>query len=270
MAIATVLYQAKGGNEVWLVDLERNGAPSKQTFNDASDRFAIWSPDDDQLVFTSSRGQQEDSYLKRTTATAEELISTHAPGAPVPTSWSAKGFLLYTAVWKGPEELWVHPMSAGGKPFQILATPAADRVQGQFAPDGRFVAYVSNESGPYDVYVAPFDAQATGVRVSTAGGDLPRWNSDGTELFYVQPGRDAASNPTLMAATLVREAGHVRVVKVTELFSVRPAIPVGPDQSYFYDVADDTERFLVNRGPDLESSPAPITVVVDWLAGKPQ
>ena len=160
----------------------------------------------------------------------------------------------------------MYPMSPRGKPFQILSSPPARRVQGQFSPDGRFVAYVSNESGRFDVYVAPFDAQATGVPISTAGGYVPRWNSDGTELFYLQPGRDAGSNPTLMAATLAREAGRVRVVNVTSLFSFRPVNPVGPAQRYYYDVAQDNDRFLVNVGPELDLDSSPITVIVNWMA----
>ncbi|MEJ0007966.1 MAG: hypothetical protein WDM77_16780 [Steroidobacteraceae bacterium] len=127
------------------------------------------------------------------------------------TDWSRDGrFLLYYSIdpqTKG--DLWVRPMTADQKPWVFLKTPF-DEENGQFSPDGRFVAYESDESGHYEIYIRPFippdeaGKPAEGLwQISTAGGIQPRWSPDGRELFYLDPaGRMMAVSITVMGATV--------------------------------------------------------------------
>ena len=110
-------------------------------------------------------------------------------GGKEPLAWSRDGrFLLYAAhnAKTGVDDLWALPLVGERKPFPVLQTPFQVGA-GQFSPDGRWVAYESNESGQVAIYVRPFPGPGGQWQVSNAGGTQPRWRSDGTELFYVTP-----------------------------------------------------------------------------------
>ena len=123
----------------------------------------------------------------------------------------------------------------------------------QFSPDGHWIAYQSNESGRYEVYVAPFPGPGGKRQVSTAGGALPRWRADGKELFY------RAADNRLMAAEVDAKGGAFEVKKVEPLFG-----PIVGATSY--DVSADGQRFLtlVPVGGETDT---PLTVVQNWTAG---
>lgn len=185
-----------------------------------------------------------------------------------PVSWSADGrFVLYTAVTGrgagAPVNLWVLPLFGDRKPHPILQAPF--RVpQAQFSPDGRWVAYVSNESGRYEVYVVPFPVSGGGKwQISTAGGSQPRWRHDGKEIFYL------AADNKLMGAVVNAQGSGIEVGAVRPLFQTHAAA-VSPGLylrgAYTYDVSADGQRFLINT-PLAPGQTAPITIVVNWIAG---
>src|SRR5262249_23619325 len=134
--------------------------------------------------------------------------------------------------------------------------------QGQLSPDGRWMAYASDESGRREVYVRPFPAADGKWRISTAGGEQPRWRGDGRELFYI------ASDRKLMAGGIKAggsggeggfEPGVPEPVFETGLVSLGQAL-------FLYEVTADGKRFLMNlRGEAV--SETPITIAVNWLAG---
>jgi hypothetical protein len=174
-----------------------------------------------------------------------------------PVSWSPDSrFILYITT-RGTTgngaNLWVLPLFGDRKPFPFHQSPYAE-VAGQFSPDGRWVAYASNESGKFEVYVAPFPGPGGKWLISTAGGTFPRWRPDGTEIFYLAP------DQTLMAATVNGKGGSVEVGAVKPLF--KPAVVPGPRP---YDVARDGQRFLINLTSE-QAATAPITVVLNWTA----
>ena len=148
----------------------------------------------------------------------------------------------------------VLPLFGDKKPFPFLRTPFNES-QGQFSPDGRWIAYVSNDSGPSQVYVAPFPGRGGKAQVSTGGGTSPRWRHDGKELFYV------AADLKLMAAVVNGQRAGFEVGTVQPLFAVRP-----PLFRSFYDASLDGQRFLVNNLPE-QTTASPITVVLNWTAG---
>ena len=190
----------------------------------------------------------------------------------LPLDWSLDGkYLLFVKgdyQVRGSGDLWVLPMTGGDrKPFPFLATPF-EEVDGVFSPDGRYVAYTSNESGREEVYVARFQPPGTGGgasqrrgqtaapewQISTGGGSLPRWRRDGREIYYRK-----ADNATVVAVPL--SLGGDTVTIGTE----RPILRAYQAWEYWsYDVTPDGSRFVVNSLG--EDSSKPIAVVLDWPA----
>jgi Tol biopolymer transport system component len=250
--------------DIWLVDLERGGLPTRITFDAANDVSPIWSPDGSRVVFASNRKGSApplDLYQKASTGSEDVLVADNLN--KYPTSWSPDGrFILYTSIAGGGGDLWILPLSGDRKPFPFLQ-PRFIETQGQFSPDGRWIAYISNESGRGEVYVAPFGGpsgvQSGKWQVSTGGGDQPRWSRDGKEIYYVT---QAPANTLMVAAVSVRDSAF-DVGAVKALFAVRPAGT--PRNSY--QVSPDGQRFLVNMGPVQAPTATPITVVMNWTAG---
>ena len=154
----------------------------------------------------------------------------------------------------------VLPMDGEKKPV-VFANTVYDERHAQFSPDGRYVAYQSNESGQFEIYVRPFPSQPDGQRqlVSTLGGIAPRWRPDGKELYYIAP------DGTLMAAPIALKGTALEPGVPTPLF--QPPIVAGgvnatnPQQ---YDVAPDG-RFLINVNTE-DATTSPITLLLNWKA----
>ncbi len=152
-------------------------------------------------------------------------------------------------------DLWVLPLDTRA-PVLLLKTEA-NELWGQFSPDGRFVAYQSNETGRYEIYLRPFPGGGGSVPVSTAGGVYPRWSRDGKEVYFIAP------DATLMAVPIRTTAASVEAGAPVTLFQTRR---VGGGwnvigRSHQYDVAPDG-RFLVNV--ETESSAPPLTLLMNW------
>ena len=283
---AAVSRVVEGNADIWLLDGART---SRFTFDPALDRLPIWSPDGGRIVFYSNRKGHRDLYQgSPTRAGAEELLLA-SPQDKGATDWSADGrFLLYQDL--DPQtihDLWVLPMEGDRTPWVFLKTPFDER-DGTFSPDGRWVAYMSNESGRQEVYVRPFtrpaesgaalplrSGQAANAaercvrlqpdpaggqwQVSTAGGLYPRWRRDGKELYYLAP------SGAMMAAPITVTGSTLAPGAPVALFSTR-IVGGGTDngQGRQYDIASDG-RFLINTV--LDEASAPITLLQNWQAG---
>ena len=154
------------------------------------------------------------------------------------------------------------PLSGKRKPFPFLQTEFSEE-HPQFSPDGRWLAYTSNESGRPEIYVQSFPASSGKWEVSTHGGSHPRWRGDGKEIFYLD-----VHDKKLMAVTVKREARTFEADVPVVLFDVhvgrsRPGLFAG---MYQYDITADGQRFLVNTLVEEPPVP-PITVVLNWIAG---
>ena len=257
-----VAVTERNNTDIWIYDLAR-GLRRRFTFDPAVEQEAIWSPDGRSVVFNSNRKGRYDLYRKALYGTgAEELL--HADGLDkYPTSWSPDGrFLLYTAIGdpKTGYDVWVLPLAAGAKPYPLLQTRFSER-NAQFSPDGRWVAYHSNESGQRDeIYVVPFSSNGSAAggkcQVSTAGGVFPRWRSDGKELFYIAP------DQMLMAVEVGAKGGTLEAGRVSALLG---GLLTG--RGYLYDVAASGQRFLAVLPLEQGTNPEPFTVVQNWTAG---
>ena len=111
-------------------------------------------------------------------------------------------------------DLWTQPLTGDGKPSPWLNTPFTETL-GQFSPDGRWVAYQSNESGPFEIYVQPFPAANAKWQISTEGGTMPRWRADGKELFFIAP------DAKLMAAAVTASDATFEAAPPVALFQTR-------------------------------------------------
>jgi Tol biopolymer transport system component len=257
---AAVQVTERNNTDIWIYDLAR-GLRTRFSFDPAAEREAVWSPDGRIVLFNSDRKGRFDLYRKASDGTgAEELLYSDGLDK-YPNSWSPDGkFLLYSAIDpKTGYGIWVLPLGAGAKPYPWLQTRFFER-NAQFSPDGRWVAYHSNESGRDEIYVIPFrpgEGAPGGKRqVSTAGGTLPRWRRDGKELFYI------GLDQKLMAAEVGAKGGTFENGPVSALFG-----PLISGRGFLYDVAADGQRFLAVVPPEQGTNAEPLTVVQNWTAG---
>jgi dipeptidyl aminopeptidase/acylaminoacyl peptidase len=176
-----------------------------------------------------------------------------------PTDWSRDGrHILYeNDDPKSSTDLWVLPLFGDRKPQLFLQTPFYEG-HGRFSPNGKWIAYVSDETGGPQVYVQSFPPSGGKWQVSTNGGVTPRWRRDGQELFYLAPDRKIMS-------VAVKPIGNTFEIGSPEALFEAPVDAVSAAAANRYEVSADGQRFLVNI-PSENVSPAPITVVVNWLA----
>jgi dipeptidyl aminopeptidase/acylaminoacyl peptidase len=245
-------------NDLWLCDV--SGANDQRfTFDPANDFNPVWSPDGSRIVWASTRDAIANIYQKAASGAGEETLLLKTDYTKAPTDWSRDGrFIIYRE--RDPKtkwDVWVLPVTGSGeaKPFPVVRTEA-NEITGTLSPDGRWLAYASDASGEYEVYVQSFPEGGGKRQVSTGGGNYPRWRGDGRELFYY------AADGKLMA-TPVRSGNNFELGPPLSLFEFR-AVTLGAVFAP-YAVTGDGQRFLINALVETEPN-APLTVVVNWAA----
>jgi eukaryotic-like serine/threonine-protein kinase len=246
------------GQGIWLLDFARGGT-ERFSFDPFPHAAPVWSPDGARLAFAQTVGVPELRWKATRGAAREETVLK----AGAPSDWSRDGrFLLYTTLNAATKsDLWVLPLEGSErKPLPFVATAFNER-QGQFSPDIRWIAYVSDVSGRSEVYVQPFPPSSGGAgnsSVSKNGGYQPRWRRDGKELFYMSlDGKlmavDVTTNPTF----------HANIAKPlfqTSMFYGDESAPY----VFRWDTAADGNRFLIDT---VAQAAEPVTVVLNWRAG---
>jgi eukaryotic-like serine/threonine-protein kinase len=254
-ASVSIPDEGKGRN-IWIYDVAR-GLRTRFTFDPADQFTAIWSPDGSRIIFNSRRKGSLDLYQKPASGAGSEEVLLENNVDKFPTSWSPDGkFILYVS--SGPSrsnDLFVLPLTGDRKPFPFLQTQFSEP-EGRISPDGRWVAYSSNESGRNEIYVASFPGPGGKWQISTAGGAYPRWRHDGSEIFYLAP------DNKLTAASVNSKGASFEVSAVKPLFTTR----IASRGSYKYDVSPDGQKFLIDAAPEQAMS-SPITIVLNWEAG---
>jgi serine/threonine protein kinase/Tol biopolymer transport system component len=252
-----VVYRFLGGNaDVWMMDAHLGGA-TRLTFDPAVEYAGVWSADGRRVLFSSTRSGTFDVFEKPASGGEEHLVLRDA-GIPVSASHDGRFLLFQRNDLKTGADLWALPLTGEPKPFPVVQTMFDERA-GQFSPDDRWIAYQSNESGQFEIYIRSFPGIGGQLEVSTRGGTQPRWRPDGKELYYVAP------DARLMAVPVTASDGGQTLDPgaPVPLFPTRLAsganVVTGRSQ---YMVAPDGQ-FLLNAVVD-ESSASPITVVLNW------
>ena len=246
--IAVVARSESGNRDVWVDDVQRGTRVRLTT--EGTNIFPVWAPDGEHVTFASDRSGVMNVYQKRVDGTEAAVPILQHELFTYPFSWSADGRLLtfYELHPTRQRDVWV--MSRDGEASAVVAT-ASDEKSPTLSPDGRWLAYVSNESGKDEVYVQPYPAANGRIQISTNGGTEPQWARDGTELFYR---RDYE-----MVAVPVSAAAAFGKPEV--LFEGQYAFAVGGNQNY--DVSPDG-RFVMLRSA-RGSSTSVLNVVLNWF-----
>jgi dipeptidyl aminopeptidase/acylaminoacyl peptidase len=243
----------KQTSDIWVIETDRD-LSTPLTFDPANDRYPGWSPDGAQIVFTSDRNQAQGLYVKPSSGAGTEQLVLKTDAAD--PSWSADGkFVVFRN--GGAQEIFQLPLSGERQPVSYLKSQFTKR-HAKLSPDGRWLAYASDESGKYEVYVQSFPNPTAKWKISIQGGEGPRWRHDGKELFYLAP------DEKLMAVPIRPNPTAFEFSTAVPLFEIRTNAPRAIARPE-YDVSPDGQRFLVNTLVG-ESSDTPITVVVNWTA----
>ena len=245
-----------GGNtDIWLLDLDRD-TPIRFTSDAEANIAPLWSPNGDRIVFSSQRNRfnlYEKSVADN--VAAQLLVTDETKSA---TDWSGDGrFLLFRSLSSASNwDIWAMPMSGDRKPFAVVRTKFEER-DAEFSPDEKWIAYQSDESGRFEIYIQPFPGGGERVRISTNGGVQARWRRDGRELFYLALDGRLVAVPIALSST----GRTVETGTPAPLF----AAPVGSLQDialHQYIVSADGQRFLIDTV--VEEAASPIVVILNW------
>jgi Tol biopolymer transport system component len=261
---ASLVNPKTGFPDIWITDLTRGGS-APFTFGPAVNASPVWAPDGARIIFRTTRtgglaefnaksaggGGKEEPVLSHTVSRASGALSSNM----MLYDWSPDGrHLLFSTITSSDSDLWLLPLAGDPKPVRFLSAPG-DQWHGSFSPDGRLVAYTSNESGRLEVKVQTFPLTDRQWPVSTTGGYEPRWRADGREMYYL------SLDQKLMA---VGVGPGPSFGAPTELFPVRIAGGVSFQRTH-YVPSRDGRRFLINT-PTGDAGIVPITVVLNWTA----
>jgi eukaryotic-like serine/threonine-protein kinase len=239
--------------DIWTYDIQRD-AMRRLTFNPAIDSMPVWSPDGARILFTSSRNQIFGLYVKNADGGQEEKLldfDNSGKADRYPYDWSHDGkYILYTRA----TELWVATLPES-KARAFLVGPGTLR-NGQFSPDGKWVAYASNESGKFEIYVTSFPEAQGKWQVSSAGGTQPRWRGDTKELFYIAPDGKMMAVPVSVGANFAAGAPAA-------LFQAHAREFFATSEQVSYDVTKDGQRFLINAQVK-NADTHPMSVILNW------
>lgn len=246
--------------DIWQLDMTR-GTMTRFTFDAASDVCPVWSRDGKSIYFASSRdGGVFNLYRKSATGAGSEELVLKTEGNAFPDDWVIKDgteFLLFELERSTRFDVWVVPLTGERKPFALLDSEF-NETHPQFSPDGRFVAYVSDESGRAEVYVQTFPISGGKWQISTNGGDEPQWRADGRELFYIAPNKALVSVP-------INSSEPFEPGAPVELFTTRIQAGSLTGERNHLAPAADGKSFLINNMVD-ETGTRPITFVLNWTA----
>ncbi len=243
------LYMAAGGSMRLTFDPSRQVSP-------------VWSGDGTHIAFASDRNGQHAIYQKAVSGVDAEELLLKSPSTMTPSTWTKDSKYLLGYDTLGAGNLWLLPLESGKRNATRLFNSQSNEVGARLSPDNRWIAYRSNESGQFEIYVRPFDsatpvanaANGSEWRVSQGGGDGVRWQRDGNELFFLAP------DGTLMSAAVVRSGtGNNATIEIKapqKLF--RPS-----SYSRFWDVTPDGNQFLFPV-PAGGTASGPFTIVLNW------
>ncbi len=244
-------------NDIWIYELER-GLRTRLTTDAQVIMSPVWSPDGTEILFVGG----VDYVMKRMSSdgAGEPRVVLRSDVRIEPSDWSGDGrHVIVNRGNIGATDIWAYPLADLEKAFPLVQSPFTD-FDGRFSPDGRWIAYVSMQTGRQEVYVTAFPAGGARWQVSASGGMQPHWAPDGKTLYFV------SLESQLMAAAVDESQTQFRVRGVELLFPVNPF--VGPRASSGFEPSPDGKRFLVNSAGDVEVSR--VVLITNWTSQLPK
>jgi len=245
----------EGNWDIWLMEMSR-GVMTRLTSEANLDFVPVWMTDNTRIIYQSVRGVEPDLFRRALGANAELLVKT--PGGKTPMDVSRDGrFLLFgSATSETNTDIWMMPLDGSGPPQSLVATSFVES-GAQFSADGRWIAYSSNETGRFEIYVRPLSGPSPPRRVSTAGGNLARWSHAGNELFYVAP------DGNLMSVSVTGFASRQLSIGTPAPLFRAPLDPSGFSTRSPVVVSIDDQRFLMPIAID-KPTPSTLILVLNW------
>jgi len=251
--LAVVELDALGGNaDIWIHDLIR-GVKTRLTFDPLADFLPVWTPDGKQIIFTSMRDRHGSFYRKNAEGIGAVEPLYQSDIFKRPYSIPRDGNTLYFSQKKpdGADDLYSLPLAGKPEPSAVLKDNF-DKDQPAISPDGKWLAYVSNESGSGIIYIIPIPQTGGRWQVTAEAAFHPLWSRDGKELFYLN------NENSLMVSQIADEGGILRISNPQQLFTTS----FRQLQSAF-DVTPDGKRFIAVTEEGVQES-SPMTVILNW------
>ena len=239
-----------GTFDIWSLDLDR-GVETPITTETETEVFPMDLPGGKSIVYSANRGGAPELFRRSLESGAEERLTKalNAFQQAQDLSPDGKTLVYVERAMSGYFDIWTLPLSGPGEPAPFLQSPF-DKKEVRFSPDGRFLAFISNESGQAEAYVTPFPGPGEKVRLSSEGARLLQWSRDGKTLYYV------AADGRMMALPIATDP-TLKTGSPRELFTI-----AGKPWLNFR-VSKDGTRFLAVV-PEVAADEQPMTVVVDW------
>jgi eukaryotic-like serine/threonine-protein kinase len=242
--------------DIWIYDIQR-GIRTRFTFDPVNEQFPLWTNDGRSIVYSKSKEGVETLVMKSSTGAGVEEILTQSNRLMIANAWSPDGKYLAYFTAGDPQtgfDSWILPIENGKDPYPFLRTQFNEGGP-VFSPDGKWIAYASNESGRSEVYVRPFLEPGGKWQISTDGGSRPNWMSDGGEIIYI------TENGTIMSAEISIKESAIDVGTVRPLFETRASM-----YRKTYDVTPDGQLFVTDSLPEGDDDNEMITLIVNWDA----
>ena len=243
--------------DLWALDLSPGATPTRLTFTPTVDFYPVCSPDGREVIFSSLRAGPPNLYRLLMAAPGSETMAVHSPMPKIATDWSRDGRLLVYGELNQATHWDIKVARLGGGDTITFAGTDTDERGARLSPDGKWIAYVSYESGRPEVFVQPFPATGARWQVSKDGGQQPQWQQDGRQLYYLAAGRK------LIAVDVITKDGTFSTGTSYPLVDARITGGERGGQGCQYAVTRDGARFIVATATDTV---VPAAVTVNWTA----
>jgi eukaryotic-like serine/threonine-protein kinase len=246
--------------DVWINDLRR-GSSTRFTFDPAEETTAVWSSDGKEIAYRWA-GAKEVLRLKNSNGfEADRGIASGPPGSSdlLPNSFSPDNQQLLGTAQVDTGGLNLALVSLADKKVVPFLPGRSNKADGQISPDGKWVAYESDETGEWQVYISPFPGGGGKIQVSRSGGADPRWRHDGKEIFFLDP-------KGFLVAAAVDSVNSLSAGTATQLFQTHTRTAVSSSDVFNYDVSPDGQRFLVDRYVKPSETP-PLSIILNSING---
>jgi serine/threonine protein kinase len=251
--IAVDIEDAGSSNtDIWIYDLNRK-IKTRFTFDGADDYVPIWSPDGNKIAFRSDRVQgKRGLYIKNSSGVGELELIYETDKIFWPNDWSPDGSLIIVEQFENDTKTDIYAVPLNKEtPYSVIGN-SFEEYEAAFSPDGRWIAYTSDETGTEQVYVTTFPGPGSKWQISITDGDRPRWSKDGKEILFLN------NEDQIMVAEVDGSSDSFKVGKVTSLFKV-----VGSRPGTIFDISADGQTFLANEEP-VTTSDSKVVFVKNW------